>query len=70
MSKRMTKLIALAMGAMLVVGRSAIAQDPAIADEQGRRDHIVLSRMAKMMVDQALQGARRRLSTSNLNRCG
>lgn len=36
MSKRTTALIAMAVGAIVGVGRSAVAQDPTIADHQGR----------------------------------
>jgi hypothetical protein len=61
MSKRTTGLIAIAVTAILGVGRSTAAQDPTIAGVRGRH-HIFLVGKAQMTVDAALQGAMRRLS--------
>ena len=36
MSKRITGLTAMAVGAILGVGRSAVSQDPTITDHHGR----------------------------------
>ena len=40
MSNRIPGLIAMAVGAIFGVGRSAVAQDPTIADPHGRPYHI------------------------------
>jgi hypothetical protein len=58
----MTRLTAMAVAAILGAGRSSFAQAPAPADDHGRRDHIFLIGKARMTIDDALQGAMRRLS--------
>jgi hypothetical protein len=64
MSMRTIGLIAMAVGAILGVGRSAAAQDPTSADYHGRPYHIFLTGAARMTVLEALRGAIRRLSRS------
>jgi hypothetical protein len=68
MSKRTTGLIAMAVGAILGLGRLAVAQDGAIADHHGRGSHIFLVGKAHMTVDDAVQGAMRRLSVPECRR--
>jgi hypothetical protein len=62
MSKRTTGLIAMTVGAILGLGRPAVAQDGAVADDHGRGSHIFLIGKAHMTVEDAVQGAIRRLS--------
>jgi hypothetical protein len=62
MSKRMTRLTAMAVATILGAGRAALAQTPALADDRGRPFHIFLAGKARMTIDDALQGAMRRLS--------
>ena len=68
MSKRTTAFAAIAVGAILGVGRSAVAQDPTLTDYRERRFHILLSGKARMTVTDALQGAVRRLATPKCQR--
>ena len=58
----------MAVGAILGVGRSAVAQDPTTADGYGRADHIFLVGQAHVTLDGALRGAIRRLSTVKCQR--
>jgi hypothetical protein len=62
MSKRTRGLTALALGAILGVGQSVIAQEPGIARQQGYHYHIFLTGQARMTVNDALDGAIQRLS--------
>jgi hypothetical protein len=56
MSVRIMSLVAMAVGAILGVGRSAVAQDPTTADAYGRTDHVFLVGRAHLTVGAALQG--------------
>lgn len=63
MSKRTTGVIAVAVGASLVVVQFAVAQDAAIAEHHTAAHHILLIGMARVTIEMALHGAIRRLST-------
>ena len=60
---RTASLVAMAVGAILGAGRSAVAQDPTPAGGYGRADHIFLVGPAHLTLDVAMRGAIRRLST-------
>jgi hypothetical protein len=62
MSKRITGLIAIAAATILGVGQSAAAQDPRIADHHERPHHLFLIGKPHRAVEDAVQGAMRRLS--------
>lgn len=62
MSKRTMGLITLAAAAIVGIDRSAAAQDPTIADHHDRPHHIFLIGKPHMTVEDAVQGAMRRLS--------
>jgi len=60
---RIASLVAMAVGAIVGVGRSAVAQDPTTTNGHGRADHIFLVGQAHLTLDVARRGAIRRLST-------
>ena len=63
MTNRMAGLPAIAIAAILGVGRSAIAQDPAVSNQHVPSHHIQLTGSARTTVELALHGAIRRLSS-------